>query len=113
MAKKQNANEYILRCIREGKISVNCENAEIFSHHMNRNYKQMINWAGYHYLDFKFFGERWSLLVHRIIYLAKYGMIPEGYVIDHIDGNPSNNRIRNLRAVTQRENMKNVKRKGE
>ena len=103
------ADEYILRCIDEGKISVDCENAEIYSHHSGRNFKQMVNWAGYHYLDFTFFNERWSVLVHRIVYLARHREIPEGYEIDHIDRDTSNNRISNLRAVTRYENLKNRK----
>jgi len=104
------ADEYILRCIDDGKISVDCENGEIFSHHSGRNFKQMVNWAGYHYLDFKFYGERWSVLVHRVVYLAKHREIPEGYEIDHIDRNTHNNRISNLRAVTRKDNMKNARR---
>ena len=108
MSKPKNADEYILRCIKEGKIIVDHKNGEIFSTYLNKNYKQMINWAGYHYLDFKFFGERWSILVHRAVYLAKHGKIPEGYVIDHIDRNTSNNKLSNLRAVTHKVNMNNI-----
>lgn len=47
------------------------------------------------------------LLVHRIIYLIINGDLPVDRVIDHIDGNPSNNRVENLRCVTQRENTEN------
>jgi hypothetical protein len=36
--------------------------------------------------------------VHRIIFLMHNGYAPE--VIDHIDGNPSNNKIENLREAT-------------
>ena len=45
----------------------------------------------------------------RIIYVMEYGEIPEGSVIDHIDGNPRNNKIENLRCTKQRENMYNKK----
>lgn len=46
---------------------------------------------------------------HRIIWVMHNGPIPTGLEIDHIDGNPSNNRIENLRAVTHLENGKNQK----
>tara|TARA_Y100000114_G_C11764120_1_gene332354 strand:+ start:40100 stop:40678 length:579 start_codon:yes stop_codon:yes gene_type:complete len=48
--------------------------------------------------------------VHRIIYEVVNGWIPEGCVIDHIDGNPFNNHIDNLRAVSRKVNSRNMKR---
>lgn len=48
---------------------------------------------------------------HRLIYVMHNGHIPNRLQIDHIDRNKSNDRIENLRAVTQQQNMfnKNVK----
>ena len=40
-----------------------------------------------------------DMLLARLKYLTFIGDIPKGYTIDHIDGNPLNNDIRNLRAV--------------
>ena len=42
---------------------------------------------------------------HRIIWMMVFGTEPE--FLDHIDGNPANNRIHNLRAVTASENVQN------
>ncbi len=61
--------------------------------------------------------------VHRIIWVLYHGTdIPEGYLIDHIDRDPSNNRISNLRiascsfncinssrSIAAKENMKTQK----
>lgn len=43
---------------------------------------------------------------HRLIWLHQYGTWPEG-VIDHIDGDPLNNRLCNLRDVPQGVNAQN------
>lgn len=48
------------------------------------------------------------LEVSRCIYETFIGPIGEGLDIDHIDGNPQNNNVNNLRAVTRKENMNNL-----
>lgn len=48
-------------------------------------------------------------LIHKVVWILHFGKIPDGYVVDHIDGNPSNNRITNLRVLTQAENCRNQK----
>lgn len=45
---------------------------------------------------------------HRIIWEMHYGKIPEGMVVDHIDGNGLNNKIENLRIVDHLESMHNL-----
>ncbi len=44
---------------------------------------------------------------HRLIFLYHHGYLPE--FLDHIDGNPSNNDISNLREATMQENRMNSK----
>lgn len=50
-------------------------------------------------------------LVHRLVASAHLGNV-DGYVINHIDGNPSNNAVNNLEIVTQRENHLHALRTG-
>lgn len=51
--------------------------------------------------------ERKPKPLHRMIFLYHHGYLPK--VTDHIDGNRYNNRIENLREVTQQENCLNSK----
>ena len=46
-------------------------------------------------------------LAHRLIFLYHQGYLPKS--IDHIDGDPSNNKINNLREATNKENSRNQK----
>lgn len=48
-------------------------------------------------------------LEHRLAWLYVYGKWPTGE-IDHIDGDPSNNKIVNLRDVSHKTNMENIRR---
>lgn len=54
----------------------------------------------YQYIGYKYK----SLQLHRIIYRKFKGELNDKLVINHIDGNPSNNHINNLELVTQGKN---------
>ena len=51
----------------------------------------------------------WLVPATRIIFALYHGRWPDGY-IDHIDGDPQNNHITNLREVTPSQNAKNHRR---
>lgn len=46
--------------------------------------------------------------VHRLLWEATYGSIPDGYVIDHIDRDGFNNSLDNLRCVPKGANKANT-----
>lgn len=70
--------------------------------------KPSVNNCGYEFICYK---ECRIVLVHRLVYEAFKGEIPEGLEIDHIDRNKRNNNPDNLRVVTRSENMRNVDKK--
>ena len=60
----------------------------------------------YKYVVFANNKRRKKFLVHRLIYEAFNGKIPEGYTIDHIDLDKTNNRVDNLRWLSRADNVK-------
>lgn len=48
---------------------------------------------------------------HRLIWFICKGEDPIGFEIDHIDGNPWNNKITNLRKVSRQINVRNAKKR--
>ena len=57
-------------------------------------------------LNMEIKGRKITFIVARLCWLLHYGDWPEN-TIDHIDRNPLNNKIENLRDVTQAENNRN------
>lgn len=49
--------------------------------------------------------KRTTFKVHRLVYEAFNGQIPEGMEINHIDEDKSNNRLENLNLMTHKENV--------
>lgn len=63
--------------------------------------------GGYHRVNIS--GNRY--FAHRLIWMMVYGEWPDE--IDHINGNPSDNRLCNLRAVNRQENLRNLSRRSD
>ncbi len=52
--------------------------------------------------------DRTTYLIHRLIWLYMTGVLPKED-IDHIDGNPANNKWANLREASRSDNLENLK----
>ena len=63
---------------------------------------------GYRIVGIKQGNQRIEYKAHRLIYYMFTGDTLTKKVVDHIDGNKSNNRLNNLRAVSHRENVLNT-----
>lgn len=50
-----------------------------------------------------------AYVLHRVVWELHKGKIPDGMVVDHIDGNIRNNNISNLALKTSAQNSRNVK----
>ena len=73
-----------------------------FSYFNTKNHRaKSTNNAGYFIIQL----ER-CYTIHRIVAETFLGSIPEGYDVDHIDGDKSNNCVTNLEIVTHQENMR-------
>jgi hypothetical protein len=59
-----------------------------------------------------FEGKPYTNYIHRLVYIAFKGAIPEGYEINHRDGDKTNNSLGNLEIVTHYENIKHAQRLG-
>jgi len=49
-----------------------------------------------------------NFYAHRLAWIYVHGPIPDGMLIDHINGQRADNRIKNLRVVTHKGNMDNL-----
>lgn len=70
------------------------------------------SWNGYARISLWKQNKRNRFLVHRLVYAAFVGEIPEGKEVNHIDSDPNNNSVDNLEVVTHAENMQHAAKKG-
>ena len=67
--------------------------------------KQETSNFGHKRVEIKINKETRKVLIHRVVYEVWIGELIEGMVIEHLDANPSNNHVSNLKQSTQKENI--------
>jgi hypothetical protein len=86
------------------------ENTGILTWKIKHGHKHPGDEVGYMEYGYKILTiDKKDFFVHRIVWLRHYGKYPDQF-IDHINGIRDDNRICNLRDVSQRENMHNKQR---
>lgn len=108
---KMTKDEYIAWNIAEGNIIVDTKQGLVFGTRGpgGAPYKEPKQLAGtdergYRVVSIRNGATKLRCRVHRIVWIAANGLIPEGYVIDHINNNKLDNRIENLQLLTPGEN---------
>jgi len=87
------------------------KDGSIYAEHMNRFMKPYNNGLGYKAVKLYVDGKRKQFYVHRLVAKEYLGDITN-MVVNHIDGNKSNNCIENLEICTQQENQRHAFKNG-
>ena len=104
-------DEYIAWNINEGNIVVDTEHGKVFATRGPGGVKldepkelngSIVN--GYRVVSIRNGETKMLCRVHRIVWIAEHGIIPDGYVIDHINNDKQDNRLCNLQLLTAAEN---------
>ena len=76
--------------------------------------KGHISSSGYYVVSCQADGKNYTCLIHRLVWTWNNGAIPDGYVVHHLDGDRTNNRIENLELLhgNRHAQIKNGREKG-
>ena len=96
-----------LAAIKENLIKVDAEHGIAYAKRFANRPMGCFNRKGYRVATLHYNGKRTQIKIHRLIWIAINGLIPEGYMIDHINGNKADNRISNLRLADALLNSQN------
>ena len=73
---------------------------------MDRQIELKQSKSGNYYRVNMAYGINKKILIHRGVWEAFNGEIPEGMDVDHIDNNPANNALSNLQILSRKDNLK-------
>lgn len=112
-------DEYIAWNLAEGNIIADTSTGKVYGvrgpggipyKHPKELTGSIVN--GYRVVSIRNRGTKLQCRVHRVIWIAQNGVIPDGFVIDHINNNKQDNRIDNLQLLTPQENSTKAKNDG-
>jgi hypothetical protein len=92
----------------EGLYSFDLNTNQVWAH-KKKKYKKLSLINKYYNIQLIKNKKKYNLKFHRLVYEGYNSSIPEGMLIDHIDGNTKNNNLSNLRLATRNENSFNQK----
>lgn len=108
---KMTKDEYIAFNLASGNIIADAETGKVFATRGPGGKKldepielKGTNVKGYHVVSIRNGQTKLQCRVHRIIWISQHGVIPDGYCIDHINNDKSDNRISNLQLLTPEQN---------
>lgn len=81
------------------------EFGDVYSTFSKKNLKPLYRNDGHVYVDIYEGSKQKHKLVHRMVYQAWCGEIPDGMQVNHYDDDPTNNNYKNLYIGSQKENI--------
>lgn len=104
-------DEIAICAILNGDIRVDCESGIVWGNRGPGGRKLssprqlgFTHPSGYKIVHLSANNEKKAVRIHRLVWIAKHGVIPEGYIVDHINNDKEDNRISNLQLLTSAEN---------
>lgn len=118
-ASKMSKDEYIAWNLAEGNIIADTEKGKVYGTRgpggcPYKEPKELVGTElnGYRVVSIRNGATKLQCRVHRIIWIAANGILPKGYVIDHINNDKQDNRLCNLQILTPAENSHKAKADG-
>ena len=118
MPDKENFNAVTTKTVVRRLTPIECERLQGFPEKKMWDLENMTkelkgsNVNGYRVVNIRNNTTKLQCRVHRIIWISQNGIIPDGYVVDHINNDKQDNRIENLQLLTPKENSTKAKEDG-
>lgn len=104
------SSEFILKCLEENTIVVSLKAGKVYSLANRKGEPRELSTCmvgGYPQVKIRCSLGTKLMHVHKIVWIAANGPIPDNHVIDHISGITTDNTISNLRVATKSQNAVN------